>query len=374
MQKNEFLQSLTEQVHLSDEAVKRLAEQSCTNQKGTVRHDLTGTVLPAAEESPAAPQTEEEAALRREKALRQVELMLVQKQPHTEQRPFYRRHSYYAPPKPRQAVSDNRLDLTELLAQYKLSPEAQERLAKIRAGASKGTVRPHLMTRMGSIAAAIALFVIGMTLENFPYMNVMKPTFLILALLCLVWAYYVHTWKLEYDSESDFVRYHSMFHGTNLYAMQELMLFSVDPVPEKTFPLSFLGMLDPRQYLVIHLPEFVINIPLLFSKEIMGQLIELEGFEGAGDFCRCLRQFEPGTVKQPTVPPQEERAVKLTKPAEPVPTKKPTPQPVPISEAELPAKPVMPERGSAFPDPTQKPEVDVDALFNQVLREHGKLK
>jgi hypothetical protein len=44
----------------------------------------------------------------------------------------------------------------------------------------------------------------------------------------------------------------------------------------------------------------------------------------------------------------------------------------------------MPERGSAFPDPTksafpdptQKPktDVDVDALFNQVLREHGKLK
>ena len=94
-------------------------------------------------------------------------------------------------------------------------------------------------------------------------------------------------------------------------------------------------------------------------------------------------QEKPVTPEKPKPAPQE----KPITPEKP----KPAPDPVDLEKArEMFAKPAasvlsMPERGSdfpdptrssAFPDPTQKPtpDVDVDALFNQVLRDHGKLK
>ena len=54
---------------------------------------------------------------------------------------------------------------------------------------------------------------------------------------------------------------------------------------------------------------------------------------------------------------------------------KPAEMPLPAVTAEEALAPQQaPVHKSAFPDPARKPPVDVDELFNQVLRQHGKLK
>ena len=340
-------------------------------------------------------------------------------------------------PKARKPIEENKVDIAGFLSQYKLSPEAQEKFEKMRFGSSKGIVRPGLGIRLISIFLPVMLLFSAWVIGMFPTLAGTKPVFIILGLLIAAKAYYIFTWKLEYDSESNLVKYHSLFHGTNLYGMQDLMGFMVCPRAEKPFPLSLLGLLDPRQYLVIRLPDHVINIPLLFSTVILAQQIELEGFEGASDFYRCLDQYQhalyrkqaesakkpepvpnpaagipavpepPKTdLKKPAAPAQPktdlkkpaapEKPVKPEKPAE-QPKPAPKPDPVDLAKArEMFAQPApsvlsMPERSAdfpdptrssafpdpaqgGFPDPTKKPDVDVDALFNQVLRDHGKLK
>ena len=331
--------------------------------------------------------------------------------------------------------SENSVDIQGFLSQYKLSPEAQERFAQIRFGVMKGIVRPALSTRLGTVVLPPMLLFTAWTLGMFPSMAVSKPIFILLALLLLPAAYYVHTWKLEFDAQTGLVKYHSLFHGTNLYEIQDLLAYTVDKTPDKPFPFSLLGTLDPRNYLIIRTLDHTINVPLKFSREFLGSAIELDGYECAGDLLSCLEQRTrelyrrqeapakapavseppaaeiPAAPETPVIPEKPKPAPEKPKPApekpkpapekpKPAPEKpKPAPLPDPVDLAkarEMFAKPApsvfsAPERGSAFPDPTKsafpdpaqggfpdpaqkpKPDVDVDALFNQVLRDHGKL-
>ena len=383
-------------------------------------------------EKPQEEMTAEEldAEQRKQEAIQKANLMLIRQRADTDRQRMNYSRQFVDMPKPKKAVEENKVDIAGFLSQYKLSPEAQARFAEIRYGAAKkGTVRPALAVRLGSILAPPMLLFTAWVLGQLGSTAVMKPVFIILACLSLFAAYYTNTWKLEYDSETGIVRYHSLFHGTNLYEMKELLGFMIQSHAEKPFPFFLPSLLDPRQYLVIRLPDHTINIPLLYSSAVLMTTVELEGYAGAGDFCRCLEQYQrdlyskagseeksaapekpaalempelsapekPVTLEKPKPAPQE-KPVTLEKP-KPAPQEKsvtpekpkPAPDPVDLEKArEMFAKPAasalsMPERGSefpdptrssAFPDPTQKPksDVDVDALFNQVLRDHGRLK
>jgi hypothetical protein len=416
-------------------------------------------------EKPLAEMAPDEAEAERKKAeaIARVAAMMQQQQADDERRYHNidgkrsRRMFQFRRPQEK----ENSVDIASILSGYRLSPEAQERYEKIRFGIGKGTVRPPLSARLGCIALPILSLFSAYVLGLYQNMAVMKPWFIILALLFVPVAYYVNTWTLEFDSESGIVKYHSLFHGNNLYEMKELTAFEVSQTPDKPFPFSLPGLLDPRSFLVIRTMDHTINIPLKYTNETFGILTELDGYESAGDLQRCLEQQRrelyrlqasepsapvqksPAVTEMPALPEKpaepekpapvqaknsapvqaspavQEMPVLLEKPAEPekpapvqakpsapdrkpakpaaekpkpAPEPKPVPKPDPVDLAkarEMFAQPApsvlsMPERGSAFPDPTksafpdptQKPktDVDVDALFNQVLREHGKLK
>ena len=369
-------------------------------------------------EKPQEEMTAEEldAEQKKQEAIQKANLMLIRQRADVDRMRMNNPHRFVRMPKPKKPVEENKVDIAGFLSQYKLSPEAQARFAEIRYGAAKkGTVRPALAVRLGSVLAPPMLLFTAWVLGQFGSMAVLKPVFIILACLSLFAAYYVLTWKLEYDSQAGIVRYHSLFHGTNLYEMRELMGFMIQPRAEKSFPFSLPSLLDPRQYLVIRLPDHTINIPLMYSSVKWMITVEMDGYEGAGDFCRCLEQYQrdlyskvaaedksaapekPATLEKPKPAPQEKPAAtekpKPAPPEKPAATEKPKPAPEPVDlekAREMFAKPAasalsMPERGSDFPDPTKssafpdptqkpKPDVDVDALFNQVLRDHGKLK
>ena len=396
-------------------------------------------------EKPLAEMTEDEAEATRKKAeaVARVAAMMQQQQADNERiygkldRKRMRNRLRFRRPQER----ENSVDIHSILRQYKLSPEAQERFEQMRYGKLHGVVRPPLFARIAGFISPVILLLLAKALDAVPHDPGMQIILRLLALVCIPLILYFNTWKLEYDTEADMVTFYSLLKGKNLFTMQDLMCYTISKVPDLPFPLAACCYLDPRDFMVIRLPDMSINIPQRFSVSFLLSTVELEGYQEATEFRRCLemcmnRMADPAKTQTsaktfavppetidlakhnaiPPVPEADTGTVKVDlakKPAipsvpeaKPSPAAKPEPAPKPVpklSPEELakaremfaqPAPSVLgvPERSagfpdptksafpdpaqSAFPDPAQKPEsdVDVDALFHQVLREHGKLK
>ena len=377
------------------------------------------------------PPDAEDAERRKREALAQMDLLIMQK--HAANEETHKRYrsrarisleQFQSRSQPRKPSS--RVDLAELMQQYKVSPEALERFEMQHISNVKGVVRPALFARIMGLCSPFMLMFVSWTAANFWQIQVSFGLYLVLALLLLPVIYYFNVWKLEYDFASGMVQYHSLFHGTHYMNMRDMLCYSVSNEPDMPFPFWLFCRLDPRKYLTIRTAEVTINIPLELTADLLGPQPLLAGFSGAEDFRQCLERYsardlqahsdtetapsvslkkEPEPQTAPVFPalseepqpapvtlektPQTKPVIMPALPKDPKPASvKPVKAPEPVSAATgtpqvqpLPERPAMPERSDAFPDPTggsfpdpaQKPKPDADALFAQVLRDYGKL-
>ena len=369
---------------------------------------------------PAQTQTNpdaEEAERRKKEALARMDLLIMQnreKNDATHSRHRNRMHINLNR-QPKTSHASARVDLAELMRQYKVSPEALERFEMQHISKSKGIVRPAPFARLSGILSPLMLMLIAWVLTNYWNLHLSAGVYLVFMLALLPVIYYFNVWKLEYDFASGMVQYHSLFQGTHYMNMCDMMCFSVTREPDMPFPFSLFCTIDPRKFLVIRTAEVSINIPMDLTIDLFGPQPLLSGFEGAADFLQALERYadrdmqklsgaetpaavslkkEPAVQREAVIPALSEETPPAPVKPEKAPQTKPvvmpaTPEPQPAAVKSdkkpavqpLPERPAMPERSDAFPDPTggsfpdpaQKPKPDADALFAQVLRDYGKL-
>ena len=290
------------------------------------------------------------------------------------------------------------MDLQDILSSYQLSPEAEERFSKEVIENLKGSVRIDF----GEFVLSLIVVTILGALEELLFVKVGglvgMLTMIVYLLGAILFLWYLLSWQLDFDGSTGFLNYHTLFQGTTAYHVDELMCYDIrtqrwkrttfESYGEKLTLAQFLDNLRARrtfrirELLQIRTSDGSITIPLstawLSSKLIHG----VGGFRDADKLSHYLELYRRYLLKADAVIPvqtpeealspavlmaieEEKRRSREAVSENTEPEQKPE-----ASKAPQPA-PHKPEPATAAPE---KPAVDVDKLFESVLRQHGKIK
>ncbi len=323
------------------------------------------------------------------------------------------------------------MELGSLLSSYKISPDAEARFSKSIIENIKGTVRVNF----GSVVPpAFLLMILGFIIMGYCTVHSGVISMLLIIFYCMLtflvmWR--LLTWRIDFDGSTGFVQYHTFLGGTQTYHVSELMLFEVhnqrmsvtlirNPHRRRGLLITMSDAfqtrrtLRVRELLQILTADGMIVVPVssawLESKLVhgVGGYRNAEKFQSYLDLYRRykLENEMPDPITKPEendlspavraaieaqrskmqfAPPPEQQSIPDLESVEeisaPIPEKRPAPaanntiQPLEtLAEPPEKAEPTTP----AFPDPASKtqntkPPVDVDKLFENVLRQHGKL-
>lgn len=298
------------------------------------------------------------------------------------------------------------MPLNDILSACQLSPDAEERFSKSMLKNLKGCVRINL----GSMIAPLLLTGILGGLESV-FFRLHSGVFGMLTLILYLLGAFLLIWELvsfriEFDGSTGFVQYHTLFRGTTTYHADELMCFDVRTQHIYQYPSrSYIRRitLRTRELLQITAADGTITVPLSAAWRESKLVRGVGGYRDAEKFYNYLVLYQRYVYKsslllqasqEDALAPAVLAAIEETRRKAafaPVPEHQSIPEltgeelapgsatpehSVPASEEpeQYPqfgfSDPVPDQR---FPDPAQKPAVDVDKLFQDVLRQHGKL-
>lgn len=324
------------------------------------------------------------------------------------------------------------MELGSLLSSYKISPDAEERFSRSIIENIRGTVRVNF----GAVVPPVFLLtILGVIIMGYCTVHSGILAMLLIIGYCMLTflvLWYLLTWRIDFDGSTGFVQYHTFFGGTQTYHVSELMLFEVhnqrmsvtlirNPHRRRGLLITMSDAfhtrrtLRVRELLQIMTADGMIVVPIssawLESKLVhgVGGYRDAEKFQSYLDLYRRykLENEMPDPIMQPGgqdlspavraaieaqrskmqfAPPPEQQSIPDLESVEeisaPIPEKRPVPSandtirplesPTRQPEGNAPAAPAFPDPAGKTQDP--KPPVDVDKLFENVLRQHGKLK
>lgn len=313
--------------------------------------------------------------------------------------------------------------IQDIISAYHLSPDVEERISKNMLKNLKGSVRINLGSVITPMIIIVILGVIEFWLFRMLDGIVGMLTLIVYLIGSFLMLWELFSYRIDFDGSTGFIQYHTLFRGTTTYHINELMSFDVHinrSYSYSTRNRRHRSILRTRELLEIHTADGAITVPIasawLASKLVRGVggyrdadklytyleiyhryalksslLTEAAQYNDLAPSVQAAIKAEQRRVAFAPVPEQQSipeltdedldpASIAIQKPAAPAPS---TPDiSVPVSGE--PETHVMPPSSKAdlhFPDPAQypthpepsvKPPVDVDQLFENVLRQHGK--
>lgn len=327
------------------------------------------------------------------------------------------------------------MSIQDIIAAYHLSPDAEERISQNMLKSLKGSVRINLGSLFTPIIDIVILGVIAFALFHLFYGIVGMLILIVYLLGSFLALWEMLSYRIDFDGSTGFIQYHTLFRGTRTYHVDELMSYDVDTERETYGKHRHRQTLRTIEVLKINTTDGTIKVPI--SSVWFGSNLNrgVGGYRDADKLYTYLEIYRRyahksslltnaarNTAQDSDLAPSVQAAIKAQqeqqeqRPAAsfaPAPEQQSIPgltdedlNPASIA-AEKPAEPalstpdisvpvtgepethVLPQEEIAdvypqfgFPDPAQKPNapspsqkppVDVDKLFENVLRQHGKL-
>lgn len=323
------------------------------------------------------------------------------------------------------------MPIQDIISAYHLSPDAEERISKNMLKSLKGSVRINLGSLFTPIIDIVILGVIAFALFHM-FNGIVGMLILIVYLLgafLVLWELF--SYRIDFDGSTGFIQYHTLFRGTRTYHVDELMLYDVHTEKETYGRHRHRQTLRTIEVLEIHTADGTIKVPI--SSVWLGSNLNrgVGGYRNADKLYTYLEIYRRyahksslltnaarNTAQNSDLAPSVQAAIKAQQEQHqaafaPAPEQQSIPEltdedldPASLA-AEKPAEPalstpdisvpvtgepethVLPQEGISdiypqfgFPDPaqkqsapspSQKPTADVDQLFENILRQHGKL-
>lgn len=261
--------------------------------------------------------------------------------------------------------------LEDIAASIAADPEREAKYAREMCRNLKGRVRKNLSTL---VTLGIVLLILASRL--FHYCAVSPGVFsMLVAILGLMGGvlvmWYLITWELTFDGETGFLSYHTLLQGTVSFHVSEIENFrTTSAYHRSTRSRYFIEKLyieagETRIHITLNKRHtdklsFGMNMGDTDSDKLL-QYLEL--------YQKCIATPAEGLAMS-GIDPRIAAAIAKEKAAEVVVTDEKTEPVLPenVSEETRAAASVPEENASA----EEKKQVDVDALFNNVLRQYGK--
>ncbi len=323
------------------------------------------------------------------------------------------------------------MPIQDIISAYHLSPDAEERLSKNMLKTLKGSVRINLGSLFIPIIDISILGAIAFSLFHM-FNGIVGMLLLIVYLLgsfLVLWELF--SYRIDFDGSTGFIQYHTLFRGTRTYHVDELMLYDVHTQKEKYGRYGHKQTLRTIEVLEIHTADGTIKVPISsvwlesnLNRGVGGYrnadklYTYLELYRRYAHKSSLLTNAARNTAQDSDLAPSVQAAIRAQQEQHqaafaPAPEQQSIPEltdedldPASIA-AEKPAEPalstpdisvpvtgepetyVLPQKDITdvypqfgFPDPaqtprtpspSQKPAADVDQLFENILRQHGKL-
>lgn len=289
--------------------------------------------------------------------------------------------------------------LEDIAAAYEVDPEKEKRFARQICQSLRGRVSVGIWNLVGDAVSIGFLFLI-----LFWMFHGLPGGFLMLLhvpviLVCVIHLWYQLSWELTFDGESGFFSYRTLFHEEIRFHVSEISRFRVEEVSMRRRRSIYKG-----EVLVIEVGGEKIVV-LVKKHFIKGNPVFDGGYTNAGklvEYLEMYRRFiapaEWGLVTDGVDPgiaaaiarekaasvKAEQKKVSLEKAeAEKISLEKAEPEKVSLEKTDAekvslekaePDAPTVQEAsaGKKVTPEVETPQVDVDALFNSVLKEYGK--